>query len=78
MNPQSTISMDSKNEDIFSSNGGFYSSLAPSGYFDIKELSTFKNKFPFAGPPHTATSSGIRIEWLPWPGHECSHWAALS
>jgi len=44
-NPQFT--MDGKNEDIFFLSNGhispvFYSALARSGYFDIKELSTFR------------------------------------
>jgi transketolase len=44
-NPQ--FSMDGKNEDIFFLSNGhispvFYSALARSGYFDIKELSTFR------------------------------------
>ncbi len=44
-NPQFT--MDGKNEDIFFVSNGhvspvFYSALARSGYFDIKELSTFR------------------------------------
>jgi len=65
-NPQ--FSMDGKNEDIFFLSNGhispvFYASLARSGYFDIKELSTFR-KINSRLQGHPATHEhlpGIRI-----------------
>ena len=65
-NPQ--FSMDGKNEDLFFLSNGhispvFYASLARSGYFDIKELSTFR-KINSRLQGHPATHEhlpGIRI-----------------
>jgi len=62
------FNMDGKNEDIFFLSNGhispvFYSSLARSGYFDIKELSTFR-KINSRLQGHPATHEhlpGIRI-----------------
>ncbi|HTB25415.1 MAG TPA: transketolase [Puia sp.] len=47
MNHNPNFSMDGKNEDIFFLSNGhispvFYSTLARSGYFDVKELATFR------------------------------------
>ena len=47
MNHNTKFSMDGKNEDIFFLSNGhispvFYSTLARSGYFDVKELATFR------------------------------------
>ena len=68
MNHNPQFSMDGKNEDIFFLSNGhispvFYSSLARSGYFDIKELSTFR-KINSRLQGHPATHEhlpGIRI-----------------
>ncbi len=65
-NPQ--FSMDGKNEDIFFLSNGhispvFYSALARSGYFDVKELATFR-KLNSRLQGHPATHEhlpGIRI-----------------
>ncbi|MHA4807964.1 transketolase [Flavitalea flava] len=65
-NPQ--FSMDGKNEDLFFLSNGhispvFYSALARSGYFDIKELATFR-KINSRLQGHPATHEhlpGIRI-----------------
>ena len=65
-NPQ--FSMDAKNEDVFFLSNGhispvFYSTLARSGYFDIKELATFR-KINSRLQGHPATHEhlpGIRI-----------------
>ena len=65
-NPQ--FSMDGKNEDIFFLSNGhispvFYATLARSGYFDLKELSTFR-KINSRLQGHPATHEhlpGIRI-----------------
>jgi len=62
------FSMDGKNEDIFFLSNGhispvFYSALARSGYFDVKELSTFR-KLNSRLQGHPATHEhlpGIRI-----------------
>jgi transketolase len=62
------FNMDAKNEDIFFLSNGhispvFYSALARSGYFDIKELSTFR-KINSRVQGHPATHEhlpGIRI-----------------
>jgi transketolase len=62
------FSMDGKNEDIFFLSNGhispvFYSSLARSGYFDVKELATFR-KLNSRLQGHPATHEhlpGIRI-----------------
>jgi transketolase len=62
------FSMDGKNEDLFFLSNGhispvFYSSLARSGYFDIKELATFR-KLNSRVQGHPATHEhlpGIRI-----------------
>ena len=48
--------MDAVNEDVFFLSNGhispvFYSVLARSGYYDVKELATFRAKYPFAGSP---------------------------
>jgi transketolase len=62
------FSMDGKNEDIFFLSNGhispvFYSALARSGYFDIKELATFRKlNSRLQGHPATAEHlPGIRI-----------------
>jgi transketolase len=60
-NPQ--FSMDGKNEDIFFLSNGhispvFYSSLARSGYFDVKELATFR-KLNSRLQGHPATHEGL-------------------
>src|SRR6266567_3122504 len=65
-NPQ--FSMDGKNEDLFFLSNGhispvFYASLARSGYFDIKELATFR-KINSRLQGHPATHEhlpGIRV-----------------
>lgn len=65
-NPQ--FSMDAKNEDVFILSNGhispvFYSTLARSGYFDVKELATFR-KLNSRLQGHPATHEhlpGIRI-----------------
>jgi len=63
-----TFNMDGKNEDLFFLSNGhispvFYSSLARSGYFDIKELSTYR-KINSRVQGHPATHEhlpGIRV-----------------
>ncbi|HEV3223941.1 MAG TPA: transketolase [Puia sp.] len=68
MNHNPNFSMDGKNEDIFFLSNGhispvFYSTLARSGYFDVKELSTFR-KLNSRLQGHPATHEhlpGIRI-----------------
>ncbi len=62
------FSMDGKNEDLFFLSNGhispvFYSTLARSGYFDIKELATFRKlNSRLQGHPATAEHlPGIRI-----------------
>ena len=68
MNHKSNFSMDGKNEDIFILSNGhispvYYSTLARSGYFDIKELGTFR-KINSRLQGHPATHEhlpGIRI-----------------
>ena len=68
MNHNPEFSMDGKNEDIFFLSNGhispvFYSSLARSGYFDVKELATFR-KLNSRLQGHPATHEhlpGIRI-----------------
>ena len=68
MNHNPKFSMDGKNEDIFFLSNGhisgvFYSTLARSGYFDIKELSTFR-KLNSRLQGHPATHEhlpGVRI-----------------
>src|SRR5688572_27218960 len=65
-NPQ--FSMEARNEDVFILSNGhispvFYSTLARSGYFDVKELSTFR-KIDSRLQGHPATHEhlpGIRI-----------------
>ncbi len=62
------FSMDGKNEDMFFPDNGhispvFYASLARSGYFDIKELATFR-KINSRLQGHPATHEhlpGIRV-----------------
>lgn len=68
MNHQNNFSMDGQNEDIFILSNGhispvYYSTLARSGYFDIKELGTFR-KINSRLQGHPATHEhlpGIRI-----------------
>jgi transketolase len=68
MNHNPKFSMDGKNEDIFFLSNGhispvFYSTLARSGYFDVKELTTFR-KLNSRLQGHPATHEhlpGIRI-----------------
>jgi transketolase len=68
MNHQNDFSMDGKDEDIFILSNGhispvYYSTLARSGYFDIKELGTFR-KLNSRLQGHPATHEhlpGIRI-----------------
>lgn len=68
MKHNSSFNMDGKNEDIFILSNGhispvFYSSLARAGYFDIKELSTFR-KINSRLQGHPATHEhlpGVRI-----------------
>ena len=68
MNHKSNFTMDGKNEDIFILSNGhispvYYSALARSGYFDIKELATFR-KINSRLQGHPATHEhlpGIRI-----------------
>ncbi len=68
MNHNPKFSMDGKNEDIFFLSNGhispvFYSTLARSGYFDLKELATFR-KLNSRLQGHPATHEhlpGIRI-----------------
>jgi transketolase len=68
MKHDSQFSMDGKNEDIFFLSNGhispvFYSTLARSGYFDLKELATFR-KLNSRLQGHPATHEhlpGIRI-----------------
>ena len=68
MNHSRDFTMDAKNEDIFFLSNGhispvFYSSLARSGYFDIKELATFR-KLNSRLQGHPATHEhlpGVRI-----------------
>lgn len=68
MNHQSDFTMDAKNEDVFILSNGhispvYYSTLARSGYFDIKELGTFR-KINSRLQGHPATHEhlpGIRI-----------------
>ena len=68
MNHHSNFTMDAKNEDIFILSNGhispvYYSTLARSGYFDIKELGTFR-KINSRLQGHPATHEhlpGIRI-----------------
>jgi transketolase len=68
MNHNPKFSMDGKNEDIFFLSNGhispvFYSTLARSGYFDVKELATFR-KLNSRLQGHPATHEhlpGIRI-----------------
>lgn len=68
MKHESKFNMDAKNEDLFFLSNGhispvFYSTLARSGYFDIKELSTFR-KINSRLQGHPATHEhlpGIRI-----------------
>lgn len=68
MNHQINFSMDGKNEDIFILSNGhispvYYSTLARSGYFDLKELGTFR-KINSRLQGHPATHEhlpGIRI-----------------
>ncbi len=68
MNHDSNFSMDGKNEDIFILSNGhispvYYSTLARAGYFDIKELGTFR-KINSRLQGHPATHEhlpGIRI-----------------
>lgn len=68
MNHKSNFSMDGKNEDIFILSNGhispvYYSTLARSGYFDLKELGTFR-KINSRLQGHPATHEhlpGIRI-----------------
>ena len=68
MKHDSSFNMDAKNEDVFFLSNGhispvFYSTLARSGYFDIKELSTFR-KLNSRLQGHPATHEhlpGIRI-----------------
>jgi transketolase len=68
MNHNPKFSMDGKNEDIFFLSNGhispvFYSTLARSGYFDLKELGTFR-KLNSRLQGHPATHEhlpGIRI-----------------
>jgi transketolase len=68
MKHDSKFSMDGKNEDIFFLSNGhispvFYSTLARSGYFDLKELTTFR-KLNSRLQGHPATHEhlpGIRI-----------------
>ena len=63
-----SFSMDAKNEDVFFLSNGhispvFYSTFARSGYFDIKELSTFR-KINSRLQGHPATHEhlpGIRV-----------------
>jgi transketolase len=68
MNHNTKFSMDGKNEDIFFLSNGhispvFYSTLARSGYFDVKELATFRKlNSRLQGHPTTHEHlPGIRI-----------------
>jgi transketolase len=68
MNHNPNFSMDGKNEDIFFLSNGhispvFYSTLARSGYFDVKELATFRKlNSRLQGHPTTHEHlPGIRI-----------------
>jgi transketolase len=63
MNHNPQFSMDGRNEDIFFLSNGhispvFYSSLARSGYFDVKELATFR-KLNSRLQGHPATHEGL-------------------
>ena len=80
-----SFNMDATNEDVFFLSNGhispvFYATLARSGYFDIKELATFR-KINSRLQGHPATHEhlpGIRIaSGSLGPGNECSHWCCL-
>ena len=76
-----SFNMDATNEDVFILSNGhispvFYSTLARSGYFDIKELATFR-KINSRLQGHPATHEhlpGIRIaSGSLGPGNECCY-----
>ena len=77
-----SFNMDATNEDVFFLSNGhispvFYSTLARSGYFDVKELATFR-KINSRLQGHPATHEhlpGIRIaSGSLGTGYECGHW----
>ncbi len=76
------FSMDGIGEDLFFLSNGhispvFYSTLARAGYFDIKELATFRRlNSRLQGHPATHEHlPGIRVaSGSLGPGHECGHW----
>jgi transketolase len=80
------FSMNGKNEDMFFLSNGhispiFYSTLARAGYFDVKELSSFRKiNSRLQGHPatHEHLPGSTNCQWIFRTGYECSHWCSFS